>query len=184
MKKTRILSIILAAVMVFALVLTGCSTGGNTDKNTGSADYAVILKPLSNDFWAKMKAGIEEEAKKQGVTVDIFAATTEEDTEGQLKILENCINKGYKAIGVAPLSPTNLINGIVEANKKGIYVMNIDEKIDMDTLKAAGGSVIALKSLQTAAKLLSSRVKQVMLQVKQERQAQQTLSRLIQRLSL
>lgn len=75
MKKTRILSIILAAVMVFALVLTGCSTGGNTDKNTGSADYAVILKPLSNDFWAKMKAGIEEEAKKQGVTVDIFAAT-------------------------------------------------------------------------------------------------------------
>ncbi len=50
MKKTRILSIILAAVMVFALVLTGCSTGGNTDKTTGSADYAVILKPLSNDF--------------------------------------------------------------------------------------------------------------------------------------
>ena len=75
MKKTRILSIILAAVMVFALVLTGCNSGGNADKNTGSADYAVILKPLSNDFWAKMKAGIEEEAKKQGVTVDIFAST-------------------------------------------------------------------------------------------------------------
>lgn len=142
MKKTRILSIIMATVMVFSLVLTGCGTG-STDKNTGNADYAVILKPLSNDFWAKMKAGIEEEAKKQGVTVDVFSATTEEDTEGQLKILENCINKGYKAIGVAPLSPTNLINGIVEANKKGIYVMNIDEKIDMDSLKAAGGSVIA-----------------------------------------
>ncbi|EKC55962.1 hypothetical protein OBE_11304, partial [human gut metagenome] len=41
-----------------------------------------------------------------------------------LKFLENCISKGYKAIGVAPISPTNLINGIVEANKKGIYVMN------------------------------------------------------------
>ena len=145
MKKTRILSVIIAAVAIFALVLTGCGTKGdsNTDKTSGNAEYAVILKPLSNDFWAKMKAGIEEEAKKQGVTVDIFAATTEEDTEGQLKILENCINKGYKAIGVAPLSPTNLINGIVEANKKGIYVMNIDEKIDMDTLKSAGGSVIA-----------------------------------------
>ena len=76
-------------------------------------------------------------------TVDIFAAQSEDDTEGQLKILENCISKGYKAIGVAPISPTNLINGIVEANKKGIYVMNIDEKIDMDTLKNAGGSVIA-----------------------------------------
>lgn len=143
MKKTRIFSIIIAAVAIFALVLTGCGTKSDTGKDSAKADYAVILKPLSNDFWASMKSGIEEEAKKQGVTVDIFAATTEEDTEGQLKILENCINKGYKAIGVAPLSPTNLINGIVEANKKGIYVMNIDEKIDMDTLKSAGGSVIA-----------------------------------------
>ena len=53
------------------------------------------------------------------------------------------VAKGYKAIGVAPLSPTNLINGIVAANQKGIYVMNIDEKVDMDTLKNAGGSVIA-----------------------------------------
>ena len=90
-----------------------------------------------------MKTGIEEEAKKLGVTVDVFAANSEEDTEGQLRILENCVAKGYKAIGVAPLSPTNLINGIVAANQKGIYVMNIDEKVDMDTLKNAGGSVIA-----------------------------------------
>ncbi len=144
MKTKRLIAIVLAAIAVFTLVLTGC--GSKDDSSSGgnsSAEYAIILKPLSNDFWAKMKAGIEEEAKKQGVTVDVFAANTEEDTEGQLKILENCINKGYKAIGVAPLSPTNLINGIVQANQKGIYVMNIDEKIDMDSLKAAGGSVIA-----------------------------------------
>ena len=144
MKTKRLIAIVLAAIAVFTLVLTGC--GSKDDSSSGGnsgAEYAIILKPLSNDFWAKMKAGIEEEAKKQGVTVDVFAANTEEDTEGQLKILENCINKGYKAIGVAPLSPTNLINGIVQANQKGIYVMNIDEKIDMDSLKAAGGGVIA-----------------------------------------
>lgn len=151
MKKRRIISLVLAAVLMIALVLTGCSNGGSEttaadnsseSSNGGTADYAVILKPASNDFWAKMAEGIKEEAKKQGVTVDVFNATTEEDTEGQLKILENCITKGYKAIGVAPLSPTNLINGIVEANKKGIYVMNIDEKVDVDSLKAAGGSII------------------------------------------
>lgn len=152
-KKRRILSLLCAAFLVLSIALTGC--GGKTDDNaasdndgnnaagTAKAEYAVILKTLSNDFWATMKKGIEEEAKKQGITVDIFAANSEEDTEGQLRILENCIAKGYKAIGVAPLSPTNLINGIAEANKKGIYVMNIDEKIDMDTLKNAGGSVIA-----------------------------------------
>lgn len=143
--KKRLLSVLLAAVLVLSVVLVGCGSkdNGGTSGGEQQAQYAVILKTLSNDFWATMKTGIEEEAKKQGVTVDIFAANNEEDTEGQLRIFENCIAKGYKAIGVAPLSPTNLVNGIVEANKKGIYVMNIDEKIDMDTLKNAGGSVIA-----------------------------------------
>lgn len=143
--KKKVLSILLALVVVVGIVFVGCSKKDNNTPNTNetTAEYAIILKPLSNDFWASMKAGIEKQAQELGVKVDIFAAQSEEDTEGQLKILENCISKGYKAIGVAPLSPTNLINGIVEANKKGIYVMNIDEKIDMDTLKNAGGSVIA-----------------------------------------
>lgn len=155
MKKNskKLISVLLALAVVFSFVLAACSkddgnattVAGETTEQTasGEAEYAVILKTLSNDFWATMKKGIEEEAAKQGIKVDIFAAQSEDDTEGQLRILENCLAKNYKAIGVAPLSPTNLINGIVQANKKGIYVMNIDEKIDMDSLKAAGGSVIA-----------------------------------------
>lgn len=43
-----------------------------------------------------MKAGIEKEAKELGVTVDIFAAQSEDDTEGQLKILENCISRATR----------------------------------------------------------------------------------------
>lgn len=148
--KKRILAVILAVTVVVGLGLAACTKSDNKpegDTNGGGtstgAEYAVILKNLSNDFWATMEKGIKEEATKLGIKVDIYAAASEDDTEGQLKILENCLNKGYKAIGVAPLSPTSLINGIVEANKKGIYVMNIDEKIDMNTLKSAGGSVIA-----------------------------------------
>ena len=90
-----------------------------------------------------MKEGIEKEAAAQGIKVDIFAANSEEDVQEQLRLLENLLGKGYKGIGVAPLSPVNLIPGIVEANKKGIYVVNIDEKIDMNQLKSAGGSVLA-----------------------------------------
>lgn len=143
--KKKITAFLLIAAALVSLSLTACGREEGSDgggQSTG-AQYAVILKTLSNDFWANMKKGIEEEASKLGVKVDVFAANSEEDTEGQLKILENCLNKGYKAIGVAPLSPTNLINGIVDANKKNIYIMNIDEKIDLDSLKNAGGSVIA-----------------------------------------
>ena len=124
------------AALALGVTLTACGDKGNETPGTADtgAEYAIILKTLSNDFWAKMKAGIEEEAKALGVKVDIFAAQSEDDTAGQLTIFENCLTKDYKVIGVAPLSPTNLINGIVQANEKGIYVMNIDEKIDIDTL--------------------------------------------------
>lgn len=110
---------------------------------SGEAEYAVILKNLTTDFWVNMKEGIEAKAAELGVKVDVYAAQSEEDTEGQLKIFENCLTKNYKAIGIAPLSPVNVVPAVVEANKKGIYVMNIDEKIDMETLKAQGGSVVA-----------------------------------------
>ena len=156
--KKKIFSVVLAAVVLLSVVLAGCGTKSGTDTtgtNTGTsgtqADYAIILKVETTDFWATMKEGILEEAKKLGVTVDVYAATSEEDTSGQLSILETCIAKGYKAIGVAPLSSTNLINGVVEASKKGIYVMNIDEKIDLDALKAAGGSVIGFATTDNVA---------------------------------
>ncbi len=109
---------------------------------SGKAEYAVILKALSDDFWVSMKEGIEEQAAELGVKVDVFAAQDLNDSAGQLTILENCLSKGYKAIGVCPVSPTNLINGIVHANQKGIYVMNLDEKVDIEALKKAGGNVI------------------------------------------
>lgn len=157
------LTALFLSVIFLSLVLVGC-TGGNdngttttapngasTTQTNGKAEYAIILKTLSNDFWATMKEGIEAQAAELGVSVDIFAAQSEEDTAGQLTILENCLTKGYKAIGVAPLSPTNLINGIVQANEKNIYVMNIDEKVDFETLKGAGGSVIAFATTDNEA---------------------------------
>lgn len=157
----------LLAVSMTAALLAGCGSGGGSsaapaadastapstegaseaapagDAASGEAEYAVILKNQTTDFWVNMKEGVEKKAEELGVKVDIYAAQSEEDTEGQLKIFENCLTKNYKAIGIAPLSPVNVVPAVVEANKKGIYVMNIDEKIDMETLKAQGGSVIA-----------------------------------------
>ena len=122
--------------------------GGNEaakteQKTEGQAEIAIVLKTLSNPFWVEMKEGIEKEAAAQGIKVDIIAASSEEDVQEQLRLIENLLAKGYKAIGIAPLSPVNAIPAIVEANKKGIYVVNIDEKIDMEQLKKSGGSVLA-----------------------------------------
>lgn len=148
-KMLTVLSAIITASMVFTV---GCGKKESNNTSSGDAEYAIILKTQNSDFWVQMKEGVEAKAKELGIKVDIQSAQSEEDTEGQLKILENMVNNGkYKAIGVAPLSPVNLIPGVVQANDKGIYVMNIDEKIDMAQLNAQGGSVIGFATTDNVA---------------------------------
>lgn len=126
------MTVLLSIGMVFA--------GGASDENSEQAEYAVVLKVLSSQFWQTMKEGIEEKAVELGVTVDIYAANSEDDVEGQVALLENAISQGYKAIGVAPISGVNLNNAIADATSKGIYIVNIDEKINMESLVALGGT--------------------------------------------
>lgn len=156
--KRKMLSMLSLTMAAGMMLMVGCSSQPAQTSSTSSSassdktEYAVILKNQSSDFWVKMKDGVEAKAKELGVKVDIQAAQSEEDTEGQLKILESMVSSGkYKAIGVAPLSPVNLIQGVAEASKKGIYVMNIDEKFDMAQLKAQGGSVIGFATTDNVA---------------------------------
>lgn len=104
----------------------------------------VLMKTLASPYWQSMAEGLEAEvAKMPNVEIEIFGAESEDDLTGQLEIMENMINSGkYDALAVAPITPTNLISGVVMANQKGIPVVNIDEKFDMDALKEAGGWVV------------------------------------------
>ncbi len=135
----------LALAMVMSLSLVACSTSSETaetteDETTQDAEYAVILKTLSSPFWQSLNDGIVAEAELLGVKVDIYAGNTEDDVEGQVTLLENAISKGYKAIGVAPISDVNLNNAIAQATKEGIYIVDIDEKINMEALVELGGA--------------------------------------------
>lgn len=134
--KKLTLAMIGTATLAFAF-------GTSVSANAAEADIAIVLKTLSNPYWVSMKDGILAEAKKRGVTVDVVAGNSEDDIQGQQRLAEDMINKNYKAVGLAPISPVSLVQAVVNANKKGIYVVNVDEKIDQGQLKAAGGSVVA-----------------------------------------
>jgi len=115
----------------------------NVNAQTTNPRFAFILKTLANPFWVTMKEGIQAEAKKQNVTVDIFAVQSEADTQAQLQQFENLLNKGYDGIAFAPISPVNLIQAAAQAYKKGIKLVNVDEKVDMAALKSAGANIFA-----------------------------------------
>jgi D-allose transport system substrate-binding protein len=129
----------LAVMFVFAVVsLTFAGPGG---QSSGRAEYAVVLKTLASPFWRGIQEGVQLKAQELGIAVDVYAANSEDDIEGQVQLLENCISQGYKAIGVSPISPVNLNATIAQATKKGIYVINIDEMVDRANLQSQGGAV-------------------------------------------
>lgn len=153
--KKRLLAVLMAAMLVFSLAACGSSDDSSSDSSSDDAQtedsgdedisVAVLLKPESNEYWASMKAGIEEWAEGQdGVTVDIYCAESEENIQGQLEQMENIISKDYDAICAAPLSASNLVEGVIKACDAGIPVVNVDEAIDAEAVQEGGGNMVGI----------------------------------------
>lgn len=134
----------LVLTATFGALLIGATYSAAQSKQP--IKVAMVLKTLSNPFWVEMQNGIQAEAKKLGVQVTVLAAQSEDDIQGQQRIIEDTVNKDFQGVGIAPLSPVSAVQAVAAANKKGIQIINIDEKIDPGQLKAAGGSVIAFVS--------------------------------------
>ena len=135
---------IISTIMV-SLLIIGCSGSGNGDAKNVSASnsekYLMIIKTLSSPFWINLKSGIEEEANRLKVNVTVLAGNSEDDIQGQLRLFEENIGKDYAGIGFSPISPVNLISAVSLAYSRGIYLVNVDEKINMEQLKANKANV-------------------------------------------
>lgn len=157
----KLLALLMSLAMVFAMVAcsstdNGGSTNNGSTNNGGSTDnggdtgddttggaadlkLAVILKTQATDFWLKMWQGAENYANENGLQVDLYAAQSDSDYEGQLAILENCINTGdYDAIAIAPCSAVNMITGVKAANDADITIINLDEQFDAAEMESQG----------------------------------------------
>lgn len=114
---------------------------GASSQSASAADYAVLLKTLANPFWQGMQAGIQNEAKKLGVEVDIYAAPSEDDSQAQLQLFEDILSRHPKGVAFAPISAVNLVQPAAKAYKAGIAIVDLDERVDMAGLKQAGANV-------------------------------------------
>ena len=130
---------IVVALLVLVMALSSVAFAEQETYTIG-----VLMKTLASPYWQSMAAGLQAEVDKMDdIEIEIFGAESEDDLTGQLTIMENMINSGkYDALCVAPITPTNLISGVVKANEAKLPVVDIDEKFDMDALAEAGGYVV------------------------------------------
>lgn len=133
MKKVSILVVTIITVSLFLSNVTFAE----------ELKFAAILKTLANPHWVSMKNGYEEEAKKQGIAIEIFAVSSEGDIQQQLQLFETALQKGFDGIAFSPITPVNLIPVVVKANKQDIPMVNVDEGVDQKALTDAGGKIAA-----------------------------------------
>ncbi len=103
----------------------------------GGGEIAVIVKTTQTSFWQNVQkgavaAGLELQAQTPDLRVTFLGAKSESDIDEEINIVENAINRGVKAIVLAPSDVKALQKPVADAKAAGIPVIIIDSKLDGD----------------------------------------------------
>jgi ABC-type sugar transport system substrate-binding protein len=143
-KKLHAIGMILMVMVVLLTAACG-SPGGSQSSSTGSSSgngqVAAVIKGLDNPFFQAMQQGIQEQAKTQGTSVTVQAATSITDTTGQADKLQALAGQNYGCYVINPISQTNLIQPLVPISQAGKPIVNIDNPIDTNAAKSASVNI-------------------------------------------
>ncbi|MCG6155181.1 sugar ABC transporter substrate-binding protein [Rubinisphaera margarita] len=139
----------LLATFAMSTVL-GCAPGENGGNTSGSAEsdsgkprIALIMKSLANDFFSAMAKGAEEHqaAHAEEYELIVNGIKDERDLSRQVALVEEMIAAGVDAIVIAPADSKALVPALRRAQKAGIVVINIDNRLDQEVLEQEGVSI-------------------------------------------
>jgi len=127
------LFILVMLVLIASMVLPGC--GSKTA--AGGGEIAVIVKTGNSSFWQNVQTGAmaaqtELRAKTPKLSVTFLGAQSESNINEEINIVESAVDRGVKAIVLAPSDTTALQPAVKKAKDAGIPVIIIDSKLDGD----------------------------------------------------
>jgi ribose transport system substrate-binding protein len=105
--------------------------GGPAKKNY---KIGVSLLTQDDEFYKALKQGLEDEGKKQNVTMDIVSG--DKDLSKQVNQVQNFVSKGVDAIVLCPVDSAGIVGAVAQANKAGIPVFTAD-------IASKGGTVVS-----------------------------------------
>ena len=123
-----------------ALVLSACSSGGapSTSSTAGSGGggagdnsgytFAMVTHETPGDtFWDKIKAGAQQAAKNNGVTLKY---SNDPDPAKQATLIQNAVDSKVDGIATTLATPDALAGSVKSANDAGIPVVAFNSGID------------------------------------------------------
>jgi len=100
--------------------------------------FAAMMKFLGNQYWQFLAEGMQSRCRELGVFLEVQAAATESDPEGQLAIMQSMVAKGYSAILLSPQTDKNLVPAVQRARNAGILLVNVDDAVLEDAERFIG----------------------------------------------
>ncbi len=127
MKRLLLITLVLASMV--GLVACGGAEGD------GPVEIAVIVKTGNSSFWQNVQTGAidaqkELQAQTPKLSVTFLGAQSESNINEQINIVESAIDRGVKAIVLAPSDVTALVPVVEKAGEAGIPVVIIDSALD------------------------------------------------------
>lgn len=127
-------------VAIIALLAGGCGRPATTDPSADRPEIALVMKSLANEFFKTMADGAAAHHAEHDADYDLIVngIKNETDLAQQVNLVEQMIARGVDAIVIAPADSRALIPVLQRAQAAGILVVNIDNRLDADALRAAG----------------------------------------------
>lgn len=121
------------AVALVALAASACGSSTGTSGSASSApaggsaagSYVFLPKSLNNPYWVDARKGMEDEAKKLGVSAQFLGPDTD-DAAKQAAIFESILAKKPLGIAISPNDPASVREIIQRATDMGIPVIAWD----------------------------------------------------------
>jgi ribose transport system substrate-binding protein len=135
------------------LLVAGCSSSSQPANRGGSTSgdaapkkgprIALIMKSLANEFFSTMAEGAQQHQRERQAQYDLIVngIKDERDLSRQVALVEEMVAGGVDAIVIAPADSKALVPVLRRAQKSGIVVVNIDNRLDTEVLAQEGISI-------------------------------------------
>ncbi len=107
-------------------------------KATKPYKMVLIVKTKNNPFFIPMIKAFEATAKEMGVEAEVQAAAQESSFDQQVALVQTEVTKGVQAILITPADSKALVPALKKAADAGVLIINLDNRLDSDTVKAQG----------------------------------------------
>ena len=134
----------LIPLLFASLALLSCKPAGESaSSSSGKPKVALVMKSLANEFFQTMAEGAKKHQAAHAGDYELLVngIKNETDLAEQVGLVDQMVSQGVQAIVIAPADSKALVTVLKRAKAAGVLVINIDNKLDAETLKQAGLNV-------------------------------------------